>query len=276
MAERNLYALLDLAARDLDLPEYGRIAGAQSRLEDLGEIGHTLRQSLTLHDAITLFVRTVNEVSTGARFWVVREGAMAWLCRGGIENIEVGESQAELFVLSLLVQIVQLVDPAWTPDTICCKAGQLPGWVGRADICFSQSCTAVAFPAAYMHRMVTRRTESEELAPLLDAVRKSLARSTMPAPPGIAVAADMTGCSVRTLQRTLARNGLTYRRLVDRVRFDAALSLIEDPSMRLGDIAMALGYSEHAHFTRSFRRWTGVGPREYRELEVDRWHQMAR
>jgi AraC-like DNA-binding protein len=32
------------------------------------------------------------------------------------------------------------------------------------------------------------------------------------------------------------------------------------------DIALDLGYSDHAHFTRAFRRWTGMPPREFRRM----------
>jgi AraC-like DNA-binding protein len=33
---------------------------------------------------------------------------------------------------------------------------------------------------------------------------------------------------------------------------------------KIGDVARALGYSDPAHFTRAFRRWTGLTPRDFR------------
>ena len=70
--------------------------------------------------------------------------------------------------------------------------------------------------------------------------------------------------SCRSLQRILAGHGLTLRRLLDQVRFERACELLEDDSARLVDIALDLGYSDQAHFTRAFRRWTGETPGAYR------------
>jgi AraC-like DNA-binding protein len=35
--------------------------------------------------------------------------------------------------------------------------------------------------------------------------------------------------------------------------------------MALSEIAFLLGYSELSAFSRAFRRWTGVSPRDYRD-----------
>jgi AraC-like DNA-binding protein len=73
---------------------------------------------------------------------------------------------------------------------------------------------------------------------------------------------------VRTLQRRLAHAGITYARLVAKIRFDMAARRLADPKVKLLDIALDLGYSDHAHFTRAFRRWTGTTPREFRQQKL--------
>ncbi len=91
------------------------------------------------------------------------------------------------------------------------------------------------------------------------AIAASLA-SGMPTIPGAAMAA---GLSVRSLQRRLAEAGLTYSQLREEVHRDTALRLIADRGFSLSEISAALGYSDPAHFTRAFVRWTGQTPRAY-------------
>jgi AraC-like DNA-binding protein len=42
-----------------------------------------------------------------------------------------------------------------------------------------------------------------------------------------------------------------------------------DPSLTLTEISTKLGYSDQAHFTRAFRRWTGDAPRVHRRRRVN-------
>jgi len=82
--------------------------------------------------------------------------------------------------------------------------------------------------------------------------------------PGIRAVADRMGTSVRTLQRRLRAKGLTYATVVGQARANAARQMLKDLERTIGDVARALGYSDHAHFTRAFQRWTGVTPRDFR------------
>jgi AraC-like DNA-binding protein len=82
--------------------------------------------------------------------------------------------------------------------------------------------------------------------------------------PDIRLVALTLGTSVRTLQRRLQATGLTYADSVQRARCAAARQMLKDPRRRIGDIARTLGYSDHAHFTRAFQRWTGITPRDFR------------
>ena len=86
--------------------------------------------------------------------------------------------------------------------------------------------------------------------------------------PGIEVVAEAAGLNVRSLQRRLAREDVTYSELIERVRFETAARLLEDADVKVTDVAFDLGYSDVAHFSRAFHRWAGVSPRAYRRLNV--------
>lgn len=84
---------------------------------------------------------------------------------------------------------------------------------------------------------------------------------------GIGSAALIVGMSVRTLQRRLAETGASYSDLVDDVRLTSALTLIDDRSIKLSEIARKLGYADAANFDRAFKRWTGLSPSQARAFD---------
>ena len=45
-----------------------------------------------------------------------------------------------------------------------------------------------------------------------------------------------------------------------------AEELLKDPALRIGDIAEAVGFLEVAHFSRVFKKITGMSPGDYRNL----------
>ena len=80
----------------------------------------------------------------------------------------------------------------------------------------------------------------------------------------VRLAAEMAGLSKRTFQRRLGDLQLDYNTLIDQVRLKQSLSMLREPDAPVTQIAYDLGYSDAAHFTRAFRRWTALSPREYR------------
>ncbi len=75
------------------------------------------------------------------------------------------------------------------------------------------------------------------------------------------VAASL-GMSPRTFARRLKEERLTFRSIVDDLRFDLAKTFMKD-NMTFSEIAFALGYADQASFSTAFKRWTGVAPRGY-------------
>ena len=78
--------------------------------------------------------------------------------------------------------------------------------------------------------------------------------------------AEIASTSRRTLQRKLAEHGTTFKRLLEQARFDFAKQLLQDESISVLDTCYELGYTDPGNFTRAFRRWAGVSPRQYRQL----------
>jgi len=105
-----------------------------------------------------------------------------------------------------------------------------------------------------------RGTSQNVVGPIREAIARRLAHGH----PAIRDVASTVGLNVRTLQRRLAKAGVIYSQLVDEVRLRTAIRLLEDRDLKLAKIASALGYSDPAHFTRAFVRWTGMTPRAHR------------
>ncbi|HEV2573060.1 helix-turn-helix transcriptional regulator [Methylocella sp. CPCC 101449] len=83
--------------------------------------------------------------------------------------------------------------------------------------------------------------------------------------PGLADVAEMAGVSARTFQRKLAHVGLTYSDVLDTVRYESASKLLRDTDCKIIEVAFSAGYTDPAHFSRAFRRISGVTPSRFRE-----------
>jgi AraC-like DNA-binding protein len=106
---------------------------------------------------------------------------------------------------------------------------------------------------------------------LLLALRQVLASVAPDERLQIVSVATALGVGVRTLQRRLAESGLHFTGLVRQNRLDVGTRLLADTNAKVVDIALDLGYSDQSHFTRAFRRRTGLTPCEYRQqVERDR------
>ncbi|WP_373509046.1 helix-turn-helix transcriptional regulator [Thiocapsa sp.] len=86
--------------------------------------------------------------------------------------------------------------------------------------------------------------------------------------PDLSLVAEIVGMSPRTLQRRLQRSGSSYSQVLQEARFDLARNLLDHPGAKVIDVAMTAGYQSPQHFTRAFRRITGLTPTRYRHALV--------
>jgi AraC-like DNA-binding protein len=102
-----------------------------------------------------------------------------------------------------------------------------------------------------------------ETSTLLASMRRQMARH----PKGFPTLTDLAErrrVSTRTLKRQLAARGTSFQALLDELRRDRAVTLLEESDASIDAIAERLGYSDASNFARAFRRWTGLGPTDWR------------
>lgn len=80
--------------------------------------------------------------------------------------------------------------------------------------------------------------------------------------------ASIFNVSVRTLQRKLKEEGVSFLDIVEEVRKSLALHYIRRNSSSVKEIALILGYAESSGFVRAFKRWTGRTPADYRDSDA--------
>jgi AraC-like DNA-binding protein len=71
--------------------------------------------------------------------------------------------------------------------------------------------------------------------------------------------------SARTIDRHLKKDGLGFRELSDKVRFERACEMLCAEGASIVDVALRLGFSDAANFSRAFKRVVGVSPGEYQK-----------
>jgi len=90
---------------------------------------------------------------------------------------------------------------------------------------------------------------------------------TLPSSQELAKTLEM---SEQTLRRKLSAEGISYQQIKDSLRQDLANKLLRNAAINISDISKQLNFSEPRAFTRAFKQWSGMTPKEYRLLKTAR------
>lgn len=74
--------------------------------------------------------------------------------------------------------------------------------------------------------------------------------------------AEQLHCSERTLQRQLKAHQLNFQNLVDEYRFEKSQQLLRQ-GKSFSEVAERLHYADQSAFSRAFKRWSGLTPKQY-------------
>jgi AraC-like DNA-binding protein len=242
-----------------------------------------------LGNAIRQVCITCRAQNSGVRFWLEPNEDMVRLCLLlPLGNNFPGHTISEARTLQLINQLLsEFAGPVFRPSVVQLTSTRHdllfdPGTVfGDLPVHTGQQRSALVFPRKLLFAQGISARQRAETMPESDACSRM-----PPAPigatidallepylsegyPHINLAASLMGCSVRTLQRRLTQEGTSYSALIDGVRARAATGRLSQGNCDLPALATSLGYSEHAAFSRAFRRWTGTTPARFRSDHKD-------
>ena len=103
---------------------------------------------------------------------------------------------------------------------------------------------------------------------LEDQVRFILGKMLVTGEVSINSMADAMDMQLRTFQRRLKAENISYKDLVEETRKGLTMEYLFSGEYSVNEIAFLVGYSDAPSFFRAFKAWTGMAPGQYRELHL--------
>ena len=283
-----IIAVWEAIARRTRDPGFGVSAGASLRVRQLGLLGYVACFSATLLGALRRIQRydrlVTEEVEISLRESRPR-GTLA------IRRIAPGSPQplSQDYVLAAALQIsreltgidIVPVEVSFTYRRPTSAVAHLRHF--RCPLRFATPTAAMIFRRSDLSLPIVRADETlagylSKYAEVMLAslVRGSTMRHTVRAAiwsvladgkPSLERVAAVLRIPPRTMQRRLSAEGTSLHREIEEIRKTMATALLRERSHSIADIAFLLGFSEPSAFFRSFRRWTGTTPRQFRTAE---------
>ncbi|WP_414473898.1 AraC family transcriptional regulator [Microvirga sp. M2] len=276
--------LLILSVARTHCPHFGLLVGRRATILSLGLVGRLMLQSETVGDAMHALVSNLSAQNRGAVLSLTISGDTALFTFSVYQSA--GRSVGQISDGSLAVAVNALralCGSDWNPTEVflprATPADSKPYWRHfRCPVRFNQESATIVFPASDLDRRIAgadpvmrtllekeiRRMKSTESSAFSDDIRRLLRIRLTGQRCSAEDLAKLLAMHRRTLSRRLRGNGLSYRAMVNEIRFEIARQLLEDTVVPLSEIAAVLGYSEPSAFTRAFRRWSGKTPTAWR------------
>jgi len=275
---------LNIAAETTATPHFGLLLSRKQSLSMLGAIGFAMMEAPTVRDAIENMHRFFHLHLTGAQISLkVGLNVATWIFEVRVRNPPPIAQQLDL-AAGIGVNIMrQLVDYSWSPLSVHHQISRPVDdrpyrQLFRAQILYDQDVAAINFDRRILDRPIESANQQlftilneylnqqAQIAPtdFLSLVRETIIGALHEGECSVEAVAQRLAMSPRTLQRRLNARGSSFKKLLGEIRKNIAVQYLRNTSVPLTRIAVLLGYSELAAFSRSFRREFGISPSDWR------------
>lgn len=285
LAEIPCWNFLEAVAKKEAYFQFGLLAGDKIPWTELSTMQPLFKGCDSLYELLKRFIHFAPLQSKTCKFSLIEERDVVWLVDQSAQIVLVKNSfQRELSTLMGMIQLVQaVVGKDWRPSEIhllmptrleITYAEQL----NPSRIIFSQTNIRIAIPRYLLPLpLLTNQgcnhdgiIDMHAYTPIPDSYVEQIIASIIPylgsKDLNKKLVADIAGVSARTLNRRLELEGASYLGAIDQARLIHSKTLLKTPDLTLMDISLMLGYQNASSFSRAFRRWVGLSPREFQLL----------
>ena len=279
--------LLEDAAREFRVPDFGLRMAAQQDLHMLGPLAIAMENSRTVGEALDCAHRFLVVLSPALSLAVLPDplGSPGLLGIRYASTTGNASPQSINYGLGITHRVVTLLNggghyglrSVQVPHPRLAPAKVYREYFG-ADVVFDCPHAVLRVPRQLMDVPISGGNDllrdiamdfleahfSHQDIPVADLVFLILQGQLGPDRPDLAKVARLLNLHPRSLQRLLAKEGVGFKDLVDRGRREQTLNLITTTGLSFSQIAVQVGLREQSSLTRAVRRWFDMSPSELR------------
>ena len=276
--------LLDACGAATNCPHFGLLVGQKADLGHFGPLGESARNAATLEEAFGDLAAHPYRNDESGMFYLWPDDETFSLCHavplGGAPHWAPIISDMALASVSQIARDLTGVEPfevhmarrAPVDPTVYARHLRAPVRFEseKSALVYARSDLAGAIPGADPELRAAAQWRLEQLANatppgVLSRTRRAIVPLLQSKTLSLSGVAETLSMQPRTLNRRLAPEGASFQGEVERLRSEVSRQLLANTDLPISQIAYALGYSAISAFSRSFRRWTGTSPGEWRE-----------
>ena len=280
---------MNSVARAEGIHDLGFHVAGHLGIESLGSFGRSIAKAFTFYEGIQFTRELISSYNSGMRVSLEYCGDQVRYCQAYVGDLP-RNRMTEIVHLGLANTLALLgVNRGTEFQPVRIELATAPIDLGRyipefdsLPVSFNQPQTSLWFDRTWLSKPLPTFATSQ-CPPDNESERASLASTGLSTEPirqfelviesviyqseiNLQLTAAIIGISPRTLQRRLAEHDQSFSRMLQSVRFRTAQRLLRDCNMPIVEIARRLGYADSANFIRAFKRWSGVGPNQFRQL----------
>jgi AraC-like DNA-binding protein len=275
-----VHSILEEAAAAANNPYFGVHVGENLDFTAWAPLTDAAQRAATLADFLTRFILAASEEASSARHCLEIQGAYTFFRERRISKPDITPSQNDAFTAAYVLNILQnAVGQEWDPKEVLllvCTPAALPAGYRGVQVAGGDNLgMTIRFPSHWLVHTIdhsgylpSAAGSTEKRRPpgsFLDALRQSIAPHLGKSELTVDFVVQLCSLSRQALQRRLKANGTTLSQEISRLKKQRAIDDLTQTDKPVADIGEALGFNSPASFTRAFKTWTGLSPRDYRK-----------